>query len=95
MPRSDWDDISPTQKKALRALCETATGSVYAGNLKRHAGLATLRALHRYGLVKADQDVIQTGTVVTITQSGRDSAGDPESEGAQLNDSQRGKEVGT
>jgi len=78
MPRGDWDDISPAQRKALRALRETASGSAYAGNLKRFASLPTLRALHRYGLVKADQDVIQGGTVVTITPSGRESAGPQE-----------------
>lgn len=75
MPRGDWDDISAAQKKALRYLAnETATGSAYAGNMRRYASLATLRALHRYGLVKADQDAIQSGTVVTITPSGRESA---------------------
>ena len=77
MPRGDWDDISLAQKRALRALRDTATGSAYAGNLRRHATLATLRALHRYGLIKADQDVIQSGTVVTITDSGRVSAQEP------------------
>ena len=76
MPRGDWDDISTAQRKALLALCETANGIAYAGNMRRRASLATLRALHRHGLVKADTDVIQAGTVVTITQSGRDSAGE-------------------
>ncbi|GAC1476187.1 MAG: hypothetical protein PVSMB8_02770 [Vulcanimicrobiaceae bacterium] len=75
MPHGDWDDISPAQKKALRALCNTARGIAYAGNLRRFASLATLRALHRYGLIEADQSVIQSGTVVTITPSGRESAG--------------------
>jgi hypothetical protein len=80
-PRGDWDDISAAQEKALRALCNTATGVAYAGNLRRFASLSTLRALHRYGLVKADHDVIQMGTVVTITPSGRARAGSPPGHG--------------
>lgn len=69
------NDITPPQRKALRRLRDTATGGAYATNI---AGvtLPTLRALHRYGLVKADTDVIQRGTFVTITQSGRDSIAD-------------------
>jgi len=67
------DDITGPQREALRRLRATATGSAYAGNLPG-VRLSTLRALHRYGLVKTDTgDVIQEGTVVTITQSGRDS----------------------
>ncbi len=75
MPHGDWDDISAAQKRALRYLAnETATGSAYAGNMRRYATLPTLRALHRFGLVKSDQDVIQSETLVTITESGRESA---------------------
>ena len=75
MPRGDWDDISAAQRRALQYLASQTTGTAYAGNLRRHASLATLRALHRYGLVKADESVIQSGTVVTLTESGRLSAG--------------------
>jgi hypothetical protein len=71
------DDITGPQRKALRRLRDTATGCAYAGNL---AGvrLSTLNALHRHGLVKADDTWIQRGTVVTITQSGRESIADDE-----------------
>jgi hypothetical protein len=67
------DDITAPQREALRKLAATATGGAYAGNL-RGVRLTTLRALHRFGLVKTDTgDVIQSVTFVTITQSGRDS----------------------
>ena len=70
------NDITSSQRAALRRLAAAATGSDQAGNL---AGvrLATLRSLHRYGLVKTDAgDIIQRDTVVAITQSGRDSIAD-------------------
>jgi hypothetical protein len=68
------DDISAPQRAALRMLVEaTATGSTIASNLSG-VRLATLRALHRFGLIRtATDDTIQRDTVVTITQSGRDS----------------------
>jgi hypothetical protein len=53
---------------------ETASGGVYARNLRAcRRKLATLRALHRLGLVEGDRgDVFQEGTFVGITLRGRE-----------------------
>lgn len=73
--RRQWwrDDLSPAQRRALEALIQTPSGSAYAANLRPKVRLVTLRALHRLGLVRADEDPIQEGTVVQLTGSGRDS----------------------
>lgn len=68
-------DISGAQRKALRALRDTVCGCAYAGHL-RGVRLNTLQSLHRHGLVSADTPAVQSGTVVTITDSGRLSISD-------------------
>lgn len=74
------NDISGPQRSALVRLLATARGCAYAGNLPG-VRLATLRALHRYGLVRTDGgEVIQSNTFVYITESGRHSV--PTSEAA-------------
>jgi hypothetical protein len=68
-------DISSAQRRALRKLRDTVSGCAYVGHL-RGVRLNTLQSLHRLGLVSADTAEIQSGTVVTITDSGRLSISD-------------------
>ena len=70
MPRGDWDDISSAQRAALRAL--NLNDGCVAENIGMGVRVATLRALHRYGLVRtAGVSEIDENTVVYITEAGR------------------------
>lgn len=74
MPRGDWDRPSEAQMRVLRKLLEAPNGMALAAHLGR---LATVRALHRYGLVGTEGHiVVDDGSVmVSITDAGRAALG--------------------
>ena len=78
MPHGYWDDISHAQRKALRILRD-ADGSRASELQFQGVSIATLRALHRFGLIRTTtNEIVQTDDAVYITESGKTSVeGEP------------------
>jgi hypothetical protein len=65
------DEPTPAQYRALKALLATPKGGGRIWHFRRVARASTFRAMHRLGLVRADDERFQGDTFVWLTEHGR------------------------